>query len=1270
MSANENTAPPPLDLSKLHAPTTLDPARMLISPPPEEELQRTHTHVFGVPHNQVKRKRPGVGGTPSKVAAEPVETTPNPKPRKTHRRPSMHDPNDSPTRAVFTSARKSPHPRNPDADWVPAPRPREASARRSVTPYEPPPDVFVPPREVVLHTPQPRPKPKPRRQSQSVQPARTLTPLRVVVHSIKKELPPIDLARPMTPPSPTDDPLLLVASSSPIKRGRGVSDSPQYPEPSSDAAYAPFDWTAGLQEADDRTSDSMDLDPPASFDGPGPLDVSGGWDDSDDSDDDLPPSVPAITFPPSTSTSAAIPASTSTATTSTLLHNATTLPSTPTRASPRRPTPTHTHTHTRTATGPYTALVLPTKADPPTPRTRARADAWGVWGSPFPGAAVGEGSFRMDGRRRGVDSASGLFISSAAEGEDVGMGGEEEGEEEEEEEEMDEGVSVLRALREEDARSAEQEDQLHLQEEEQILQEDNEEEDQQQQDEEEEEEEEVRRMSVEPELELEPDARLLQTPGRAGGEQRRQMQTPPMRRAPVVPPRAERASMSVYAGEREDEQEEEDAGEEEDDEAEEQEEQEEEDNEEDGGAHVLTARGQGFGRMSLPASLRAADLGVGVSFPRSSMANPASSASTSFHPASALNAPAARNSFPRSAAAASTQVEVEAEAQVEAEGEAEVEAEADAAASPDDGDSSDTEGDALLGLVKITSADPRAAARAAAILKQHDYDCFTRLGKGARRRHSYGGVSKASASSASSPGRAKGMQDIVALRAQAQNEKNENEKNKKEQKKRRESAAARVVGERVYFPGSPGPVTTAQLLREAEAEVVGVSPRRDSVGSVSAAPRSATPAPAPHEENASAAWGKAEWKALDACFTDERIAVAARPKPARREEFSTPVRGAFSFKDNSGKDPNSVLLAPADAVDLVAVVARFERTYPQAGWDAEELMQRARALQGKQRAGHVAPPTPTAASHASPEDIFTSHGRRPSMEVPDFTPLGKRAMPPRRARLPEPVGRGAPFSGALPPTPEPARRRRVPGSLFAPRYSHLMEEAVSVGVGAPEARQEREEEREEEEESFVENEDEEEEEEEDAEMEPATPLREREARLGHPAPAPATIGKRVKGFLFSYLPTLAKNPPPAPRTGPSRPRLPLPPPALLAKAKERGPVATPVRPPLPKARAPKELVSLQPAPPPAPKTLIPRRAPRRLVELHHVSPPREADQGPRGARPRTSSGGSVKDLVKNFEALEDARARAPEVKRVRSVGDFGKTQRAAGAGAVRPMWRP
>ncbi|KAJ6491402.1 hypothetical protein C8R47DRAFT_449930 [Mycena vitilis] len=369
---------------------------------------------------------------------------------------------------------------------------------------------------------------------------------------------------------------------------------------------------------------------------------------------------------------------------------------------------------------------------------------------------------------------------------------------------------------------------------------------------------------------------------------------------------------------------------------------------------------------------------------------------------------------------------------------------------------------------------------------------------------------------------------------------------------------------------------------------------------------------------------------------------------------------------------------------------------------SENLTQRARALQNKQRSGHVAPPTPSA-NTGNGDDAFSGARRRASMVVPDFTPLGKRAMPPRishhnnssasassgRARLPMPVSIGAPFS-ALPPTPEPARRRRVPGSLMAPRYSHLLEEAVAVSGGpAPKAREEEQPEESGEDASFEDGQqdqsietdqypDESFDTDADAEMAPTTPLREREARLQHPATqpaAPATIGKRVKGFLFSYLPTLAKTAPP-PRAArsahPSRPGLPLPPLELLQKP--RGPVTTPVRPPLPKTRAPKELVDLQPAPLPPPKSALPRRVPpRRLVDLNHVSPPPEQPDTRVGPRPRTSSGGSVKDLVKNFEAVSKS-VKGAEVKRVRSVGDFGGNNNGkrpgVGGGAARPMWRP
>ncbi|KAJ7874009.1 hypothetical protein B0H14DRAFT_3131107 [Mycena olivaceomarginata] len=46
-------------------------------------------------------------------------------------------------------------------------------------------------------------------------------------------------------------------------------------------------------------------------------------------------------------------------------------------------------------------MQVPTKSDPPTPDSRERRAAWGVWGSPWPGRGPEgrEGSFRMDGRR-------------------------------------------------------------------------------------------------------------------------------------------------------------------------------------------------------------------------------------------------------------------------------------------------------------------------------------------------------------------------------------------------------------------------------------------------------------------------------------------------------------------------------------------------------------------------------------------------------------------------------------------------------------------------------------------------------------------------------------------------------------------------------------------------------------------------------------------------------------------------------------------------------
>ncbi|KAF7348479.1 hypothetical protein MVEN_01365200 [Mycena venus] len=1211
----------------------------------------------------------------------------------------------------------------------------------------------------------------------------------------------------------------------------------------------------------------MDLDVPESFDGPlpasGPFDTSagGGWDSDDDDEGVLPttstthtrqgltvePSftetTPTHTRPMATQPSSAyahtrattVPPTPSFAFTSPLsrtrsLSGSST--STSTSTSLATPTTHATTPRTNTAATPATEDVvqdatLPTKPDPPTPRTQARMERWGVWGSPWPGRGPleeGEGSFRMDGRslRRLAGNASSALAFAPADSDATGGAHQEEEEmqagaqeeepqeeDEDEDESADEGVSFLRALREDDARrraAREGSGAVSPQRAERGGEEEDEEEEEDDR-EQEEEEAEVRAMSVDPDPESEgeeaeekedeagdgdededeempapaptpahaqphPEPRFVvrtpvpvrPTPPSAfdftstneqaqitplriqAAHAHAHAQTPPTRRAPTVPAassssfRADSLGQQAQARAQDAE-----AGAE---------------SGRDGQGEGSEARKEQDERRTTPPVLIA--VGTRVEVPRTPTRG---------------GAPPQSLGMGRGRRASFIQADPDVDADAEMDdtstegvvgGDGDVEGEAGVEGDGDDG-GSDEEDAALLGLVKITSADPRAAARAAAILKQHDYDCFTRLrhnGKDkGRRRHSFAGVSKASmpsplAQKSKTPGlvRTGGMQDIAELRAAYSKGKEREVQEMEVHQKRREStpAPARVVGERVYFPGSPKPVTTAQLLEEAEREVVAsgvtsASPRRVGAGESASVKgesilthahrrTSARGVPLPEsddeddgaEKEEGREWTKADWKALDACFTDERIAVAARlgmvlnlspaPQPGAP---STPVRTTLASAGSSSNNTSTpaVMMASADAVDLSAVVGRFvklkggERVVKQWGekWDVENLTQRARALQNKQRAGHVAPPTPSATT-----DVFAGDRRRASMVVPDFTPLGKRAMPPRvssasrpmsplvnginramplstRAQLPQPVSAGAPFSN-LPPTPEPARRRRVPGSLFAPRYSHLLEEAVAVSGGpAPRASEGEMETEESEDVSFAEDQDtglseehsqEQEQEQqqdssfessvddEDAEMVPATPLREREDSQ-YPAttqPAePATIGKRVKGFLFSYLPTMAKTAPPPTRRPPTHagPRLPLPPLELLEKP--RGPVTTPARPPLPKTRAPKELVSLQPAPPPKPKSMLPRRAPpKRLVELHHVEPPVEEQPRVPFTRPRTSSGGSVKDLVKNFEALKGANATAKgaEVKRVRSVGDFGGKKPGSAAGAGRPMWRP
>jgi hypothetical protein len=110
---------------------------------------------------------------------------------------------------------------------------------------------------------------------------------------------------------------------------------------------------------------------------------------------------------------------------------------------------------------------------------------------------------------------------------------------------------------------------------------------------------------------------------------------------------------------------------------------------------------------------------------------------------------------------------------------------------------------------------------------------------------------------------------------------------------------------------------------------------------------------------------------------------------------------------------------------------------------------------------------------------------------------------------------------------------------------------------------------------------------------------------------------------------------PALSSGDLRAGLPLPPPELLGK--ERGPIVTPVRPPITKPVHPKELVHLQPAPKAKPSS-IPRLVhPKHLVKLRAVQPPSSSRRKVFQLKylPRRSSGESVKHLIDCFEGQQD-----------------------------------
>lgn len=284
----------------------------------------------------------------------------------------------------------------------------------------------------------------------------------------------------------------------------------------------------------------------------------------------------------------------------------------------------------------------------------------------------------------------------------------------------------------------------------------------------------------------------------------------------------------------------------------------------------------------------------------------------------------------------------------------------------------------------------------------------------------------------------------------------------------------------------------------------------------------------------------------------------------------------------------------------------------------QDILKRAKALQKKQRSGQGAPPTPTLR--------FSSVSSTPT--VPDFTPVhparrqGVNSLQPRLA-APSFLAQSA---------------QRLPPSLLAPRYSHLLEEAKSLSKQeSPGPRTPGES---------------------PAPFTPTTNDRPVSDVIPHikqeeseqEIPLSPSVGSRVKGFLFSYLPTLKTKKIPAQKTHqPALPGLPLPPPELLEKP--RGPIITPQPKPAPRPTHPKELVNLQHAPSPAPVPTL-SRIPKRLIDLRPISPPPVASAPIQIPEGRRSSGGSVKELVSSFEEMDRSReieAHALEIRRKKSA---------------------
>ena len=238
------------------------------------------------------------------------------------------------------------------------------------------------------------------------------------------------------------------------------------------------------------------------------------------------------------------------------------------------------------------------------------------------------------------------------------------------------------------------------------------------------------------------------------------------------------------------------------------------------------------------------------------------------------------------------------------------------------------------------------------------------------------------------------------------------------------------------------------------------------------------------------------------------------------------------------------------------------------------------------------------------------------MEVPDFTPIGPRRV---ADRLEE-------------------GNSRLPAMLLAPRYSHLMDEAVAISRGTG-----------------------------------GEPSGSSSGATVKVPPDSPSLFRRLTSPLFSYLPLLSKGTSEEPSKDVDKSGLPLPPPELFEK--ERGTIVTPAPKVPQKPTHPKDQVELHAVPPKPSMIPKPRTQPKRLVDLRPAPPkPEPVSVAKDPVNGRRDSGGSVKELVKSFETLDGSVSSLKSSTRsVQSINEWRAESLGAGSkgeGSNKPQWKP